>query len=107
MDKTEVQEIILMTLRELRRQDMLKDNYSVIIRKIEPVIKEYFLRKNNKKIEYFLRDYSDDPYIDVIYLHYRDGITLERIAGILDKDTSTVKRNKKRLMTEMYNMLEG
>lgn len=106
MDKAEVQSIIHMTIQELKRQGMLKDRYSVIIKNIDPVIKEYFLRKNNKKIEFFLRDNSDDPYIDVIYLHYRDGMTLEKIAGVLDKDTSTVKRNKKRLIMELYDVLE-
>lgn len=106
MDKTEVQEIILMTIQELRRQGMLKDRYSVVIKNIDPVLKEYFFKKNNKKIEYFLRTHSDDPYIDVIYLHYRDSMTLERIASILDKDTSTVKRNKKRLIMELYDVLE-
>ena len=106
MDKAEVQEIILMTLQELRRQDMLKDRYSVVIKNIDPILKEYFFKKNNKKIEYFLRTHSDDPYIDVIYLHYRDSMTLERIASILDKDTSTVKRNKKRLIMELYDILE-
>ena len=107
MNKEEVQSIILMTLKELKRQNLLKDTYSVILKEVEPVVKEYFCRKNNKNIELFLVSYSDDPYIDIIYLHYRDGITIERIAELMNKDISTIKRNKKRLIMTMYDQLEG
>lgn len=106
MNKEEVQSIILMTLRELKRQNLLKDTYSVVLKEVEPVIKEYFHRKNNKEIELFLVKYSDDPYIDIIYLHYRDSITIERIAELMDKDISTIKRNKKRLIISMYEHME-
>ena len=107
VNKEEVQSIILMTLRELKRQNLLKDTYSVVLKEVEPVIKEYFHRKNNKEIELFLVKYSDDPYIDIIYLHYRDSITIERIAELMDKDISTIKRNKKRLIISMYEHMEG
>ena len=106
MDKAEVQSIILMTIQELKRQGMLKDRYNLILKDTEPAVKEYFLNKENKKIGLFLRDFSDDPYIDIMYLYYRDGITLEKIAAMLDKDVSTIKRNKKRLLTELYELLE-
>ncbi len=106
MDREEVQSIVIATITELKRQGMLKDQYSVILKELEPVIKEYFLRKNNKGIELFLREHSDDPYIDILYLHYRDGITIERMADILNKDVSTIKRNKKRLIRCIYEVLE-
>lgn len=104
MDREEVQSIVLMTIVELKRQGMLKDQYSVILKEIEPELKEYFYRKNNKKIEAFLRAHSDDPYIDILYLHYRDGITIERMAEIFGKDASTIKRNKKRLLKELHEL---
>lgn len=106
MEKEEVQKIIIMTINELKRQGMLKDTYSIVLKEIEPVIKEYFSKKNSKKIEKFLIKHSDDPYIDIIYLHYRDQMTIERISDILGKDVSTIKRNKKRLIMSAYNLLE-
>lgn len=106
VNKEEIQNIITMTINELRRQGMLKDDYTVILRETEPVLKEYFKKKNNKAIEYFLIEYSDDPYIDIIYLHYRDSITIERIAECLYKDTSTIKRNKKRLIKAIHSRLD-
>lgn len=106
MDKQEVQNIILMTISELKRQGMLKDRYVVILKEVEPVLKSFFKKKNNKELERFLIDHSDDPYIDIIYLQYRDGITMERIAEAMEKDVSTIKRNKKRLIMNIYRILE-
>lgn len=106
MDRDEVQSIVQATIAELKRQGMLKDQYSVILKEIEPVIRDYFIFKNNKNVELFLREHSDDPYIDILYLHYRDGMTINRMADALDKDLSTIKRNKKRLIRCMYEMLE-
>lgn len=106
MNKEEVQAIVFMTIKELKRQGMLKDRYSVILKETEPIIKQFFLKKNNKELERLLIEYSDDPYIDVIYLHYRDGLTIEKIAEVMDKDASTIKRNKKRLIQAIYNTLE-
>lgn len=106
MNKEEIQNIVTMTIIELKRQGMLKDEYSVVLKETEPVIKEYFKKKNNKTIEYFLIEYSDDPYIDIIYLHYRDGITIERIAEVMCKDASTIKRNKKRLIKAIHSRLD-
>lgn len=105
MNREEIQTIITMTICELKRQGMLKDEYTVILKEVEPVIKEYFQKKNNKAIERFLIERSDDPYIDIIYLHYRDNITIERIAECMAKDTSTIKRNKKRLIKIIFNSL--
>lgn len=106
MDSVEVQKIVRMTIKELKRQGMIKANYVTVLKEVEPVLREYFRTKGNKQIEYFLRDRSDDTYIDILYLHYRDNITIERIAEVLEKDVSTIKRNKKRLIMSIYELLE-
>lgn len=106
MDRNEVQSIVLATIAELRRQGMLRDEYEAIRKTSEPLIRQFFLKKNNEKIKKFLIEYSDDPYIDIIYLHYRDNATLEKIAEWMEKDVSTVKRNKKRLLMLLYDFLE-
>lgn len=106
MENVEVQMIVRMTIKELKRQGMIKANYVTVLKEVEPVLREYFRTKGNKKIEFFLRDRSDDTYIDILYLHYRDNITIERIAEVLEKDVSTIKRNKKRLIMSIYELLE-
>ena len=106
MDKGEVQVIVMQTIKELRRKGLLRDDYGVILKEIEPELRQFFSNRQNKTIEQFLINYSDDHYIDIIYLHYRDSVTIERIAELLDKDVSTIKRNKKRLLTKMYEVLD-
>ena len=106
MDGNEVQKIVIATIAELRRQGLLKDKYDTVRKEVEPQIRSFFLNKNSENIRKFLIDYSDDMYIDIIYLHYRDNVTLERIAECMSKDVSTVKRNKKRLLTLLYEYLE-
>lgn len=106
MDKTEIQDIVRMTIYELKKQGMIKANYVTVLKEVEPVLRKYFDKKDNRKIEHFLRDRSDDAYIDILYLHYRDNITIDRIAEVLDKDVSTIKRNKKRLIMSIYEYLE-
>ena len=106
MERDEVQAIVKMTIRELRRQGLLKDSYTVVLKDIEPVLREYFDKKNNKTIERFLVERSDDAYIDILYLHYRDNIAIGRIAEVLRKDISTIKRNKKRLIMALSDLLE-
>lgn len=104
-----VEKIISMTvaatISELKRNGMLRDRYSVLLKDTEPVLREYFAKKNNKEIESFLITHSDDPYIDILYLHYRDNVTIERIAECLEKDVSTIKRNKKRLIMSIYDLI--
>lgn len=106
MEKGEVQAIVMQTIRELKRQGLLEDNYTIALKETEPIIREFFNKKSNKEIESFLTTYSDDLYIDIIYLHYRDNITIERIAELMNKDVSTIKRNKKRLIMKMYKLME-
>ena len=106
MNKGEVQIIVMQTIKELRRQGLLKDDYSAVLNEVEPVLRLYFDKRHNRSIEQFLYEYSADQYIDIIYLHYRDNIAMERIAEVMGKDVSTIKRNKKRLIMKMYEVLE-
>ena len=54
----------------------------------------------------YLTTFMDDEYIDIIYAIYRDGNTQEWLAEYLGVDVSTIKRNKKRLITKIYELLE-
>lgn len=106
MDKNEIKFIVAETIAELKRQGMIKDNYKAVKGKIEPELYEYF-KKGNQTIKKALIELSDDQYIDLIYLLYRDCFTIEHIADVLKKDASTIKRNKKRLLISIYNITFG
>ena len=57
-------------------------------------------------VSYALHSLSDDPYIELIYLLYRDRKTIEWIAEYYDVSDITIKRNKKRLIQKLYELLE-
>ena len=52
-------------------------------------------------IDGILSKFQSDPYYDIIKLKYFDKKTHEEIAEHLQKDVSTVNRNKNRLVNEI------
>ena len=61
-----------------------------------PITAEYV-----KMIEKALDDIRTDEYYDIIPLVYYHGLTTEDVAETLQKDTSTIYRNKKRLVKKL------
>lgn len=105
MTPDQVREIVRITLDELTARKLIKDDYQTILRNVEGKLKAFFNNKNDS-IGYALRTLMDDEYIDVILLQYRDGKTLEWIADFMEVDVSTIKRNKKRLIYRINELLE-
>jgi DNA-directed RNA polymerase specialized sigma24 family protein len=105
MTPEQIREIVKITLDELTNRKLIKDDYQSVLRVVEKKLRGYF-NGNDKAVGSALRTLSDDPYIDIIYLHYRDDLTLENIAEYYDKEVSTIKRNKKRLIYKIYDLLE-
>ena len=107
MTPEQIREIVKMTLDELTARKLIKDNYPVILGVVEKKLTEFFNnRGDGNGISYTLNQLSDDPYIDIIFYQYRDYKTLEWIAEYIGVDVSTVKRNKKRLIYKIYELLE-
>lgn len=108
MNIEEIKLIVKLTVEELTQRKLLQtDNYQNILTAVDKWLYDYFDNKHNSKnLTRLLHSLSDDPYIDIIYLRYRDYKTMEWIAEHLDKDVSTIKRNKKRLIMVIYEALE-
>lgn len=111
MTNDEIREIVRITINELANRNMIRtDRYQIVLKSLEPKLREFFkTNKDNrdKQMGQILYRLSGDSYIDIIYSQYRDGITMERIAEEMDKDVSTIKRNKKRLMMNIYDLLKA
>lgn len=107
MTPAEIREIVKMTMDELTARKLIKDDYHIILNDVEHKLKLFFNNKGDGlNIGYALNQLSDDPYIDIIFLQYRDSKTLEWIAEYMDKEVRTVLRNKKRLIIKIYELLE-
>jgi DNA-directed RNA polymerase specialized sigma24 family protein len=106
MKPEQVAEIVKLTVNELVKKQLVKtDPYPEILDTVNKRLKKYFDGAEDKGIKKALRQLSDDEYIDLIYLHYRDYLTLERVAELLEKEVSTIKRNKKRLVKAIYQYI--
>ena len=109
MTPEQVREVVKLTVDELINRkliDVNKIKYSVMLHEVEKRLNNFFTTTNkDKHISHALRSLSDDEYIDIIYLQYRDCKTLEWIAEYLGREVGTIKRNKKRLIIKIYEML--
>lgn len=105
MNNEQVREIVRITIQELLSQNALKDPYNLIKTTVERELRLYFTNQSDR-VSHALHQLSDDRYIDIIYLYYRDELTLERIAELLDVDTTTVNRNRKRLIIRIYQIIK-
>lgn len=102
-----IREVVKMTLDELSSRKLLDDT-KVRMELASKKLRMFFNnRGDGTNIGYALRELSDDPYIDILYLNYRDGKTIEWIAEQMEKDESTIKRNRKRLLLEVHRVLES
>lgn len=108
MTPEQVREIVKITIDELTKAKLLRtDSYQAVLKIIEPKLSKFFNGNgDNNGISAILTQLYDDPYIDIIFLQYRDGKTLEWIAEYFKVDVSTIKRNKKRLIYKIYELLE-
>ena len=104
MNTEEVRAIVRMTIDELLADDLI-DKYKYISREVGKRLESHFAGKKDADVTRALNALSDNPYIDIIYLQYRDCKTLEFIAEYYDVDVSTVKRQKKNLVEKIYKML--
>ena len=102
-----IREVVKITLDELSSRKLLDDT-KVKMESASKKLRQFFNNKGDGNgISYALRELSDDPYIDILYLNYRDGKTIEWIAEQMEKDESTIKRNRKRLLLEVHRVLES
>ena len=110
MTPEQIREIVKITVDELTQRKLIDSNkisYPLMLQEVESRLRAFFNNKGDGNgISYALNCIIDDPYIDVIFLQYRDGKTLEWIAEYMDKHEVTIKRNKKRLISRIYELLE-
>ena len=108
MTPEQIREVVKMTIDELTQRKLIKDEYPVILKVVENKLQDFFNSKGDRTgIGLVLNTLSDDPYIDIIFLQYRDGKTLEWIAEYMEVEVRTILRNKKRLIIKIYELLES
>jgi hypothetical protein len=96
-----------LTIEELIDRKVVKlDAYDYVLEYISIRLNAYFNGENDVKLSKALKLLSDDYYIDIIYLQYRDGKTIEWMAEYFNKEARTILRNKKRLIYRIYEEIK-
>lgn len=106
MTEQQIRNVVKETVKELKRVNLLRDNDEFQYIEGAKVLKDYFSKSpDNVQIKTALEALKKDIYIDVIYMYYRDGLTMEQIAEAFNVEVSTIYRNKKRLVISICNMV--
>lgn len=96
------------TVRALRSAGALKDQRSIIHKRISTKLTEFYKHdQSDENMKRALKCISEDEYFDIIPLFYYVGNTIEHIASAYDVDLSTITRNKRRLCYEINELLES
>lgn len=96
------------TVRALRSAGALKDQRSIIHKRISTKLTEFYKHdQSDENMKRALKCISEDEYFDIIPLFYYVGNTIEHIASAYDVDLSTITRNKRRLCYEIHELLES
>ena len=107
MTPDQIREIVKVTLDELTARKLIKDDYPYILKDVEKKLLDFFNNNGDGNgVSTALKQLLDDPYIDIIFLQYRDGKTVEWVAEYMDVEVRTIMRNKKRLINRIYELLE-
>lgn len=107
MTPEQIREVVKITIDELTQRKLIQDDYPVILKAVENKLHEFFnVYGGGQGVAHALNQLSDDRYIDIIFLQYRDGKTIEWIAEFMNVEVRTIMRNKKRLIIKIYELLE-
>lgn len=104
---SEIKKIVRMTIRETYKTDRMKYAISEIYEEISQKLRRYYNgTEYSSNISIALDALRNDLYYDIIPLYYQQGKTVDNISRIMNIDSSTVVRHKKRLCLELFSMLE-
>lgn len=94
------------TVKALKKNDVLKNGDDVKYADISYMLIDYYQNGQNvPKIESALDMIKADDYFEIIPMYYGDRLSIGEVAKRLNKDTSTIVRNKKRLCLQVYTSL--
>lgn len=107
MDETEVKKIVRQTIKELMKQELLKDAIGIAYKEISDRLQNFYapFPTEDKELADAIDQLKGDKYRHILWMFYRDGYTVEEIAEKLNVDVRTVSRNKKRLCIDLYSKL--
>lgn len=106
MNDADVKKIVKATIRELRKDGLLKDWRAQAYQDIGERLYRYYGGAEDAELEAALDDLRSDYYFRVIPLYYGERKTIEALAEQMHVEVSTIVRNKRRLCMMIYGALD-
>ena len=104
MTREEIKLVVSETVRELKKAGMIRNpGFSEVALRL----RGFYQGVPDGELKRIMEALKTDPYIKIIPLYYGNKLTIEDIAYTLAVDTSTIVRNKKRLLSKIYDLLES
>ena len=106
-NKKELEAIMDTFIAKLKKNNLLKNPSESIYQDISQKLYGYYkYGEKDVKLKSALSNFQEDIYFNIIPFFYKNKYTIDNIAEIMSCDTSTIVRNKKRLCTAIYLLLQ-
>ena len=107
MNREEIKLVVNETIRQLKKEGLLKSAADVAYHEISARLRQYYRDgETDPDVTEALRKIEEDEYFKIIPLFYRYNYTVELIGKTIGAEARTVYRNKKRLSLRVYELLE-
>ena len=105
MTEEEVKRIVKLTVEEMRRGHDVKDMY-IRLEKYFLNLNEYIEDGGDPALASAILKINGDEYYPIIPLKFNDLYTDEQVAEIMNREVSTIRRNKKKLCLKLMREVE-
>lgn len=107
MTKEEIERIVKMTVKEMKREGMTKNFNEVMYHEACRKLHSHFNEEYSEEVARALEELKTDLYFQIIPMYFGKRMTHEQIAEKMSVEVSTITRNKKRLCIEMHRLCDG
>lgn len=105
--KKDIEQLFDILIDKLKKNNMIRNISDSIYQDISSKLFGFYkYGETDVKMKNVLNELENDVYINIIPLFYKNRYTIDNIADLMSCDTSTVVRNKKRLCTAIYLLLQ-
>ena len=105
MTNAEIRAVVVETVRELRKNGLLRRQDDVAYSEISARLYNHFCKMPDEELEAALKAVENDYYYDILMEFYGKRQSIEKIAEKYECEISTVVRNKKRLCLKIYLLI--
>ena len=108
MKTDEIKKVVVETINELERRNMIKTSADSAYSAITDRLYDFYEKgAKDYDVQTALKAFENDPYIYIVPLYFAELKTLEQIAELFNCDVTTISRNKKRLCLAIHAKLNS